>query len=94
MASLVNPELLGYYFVSDNGSTDLQGLFNTISRMLSRFLPEFKPIEYPIEEASKYPGEVLQDPIEFQEKFGIVLPDWQQGIEQTVAAFLAGKNFI
>ncbi len=94
MASLVNPELLGYYFVSDNGSTDFQGLFNAISQMLSRFLPGYKPLEFPIEEATKGAGEVLQNPIEFQEKFGIVLPDWQQGIEQTVAAFLADKNFI
>ncbi len=95
LATLANPGLCGNFFLSDNGVADLKQLIETLAAELSNNLVARKIAEVrTLNSAVKCGGRPEGDPTSFQENFGVILPDWQQGLSETIASFLVQKKLL
>lgn len=88
---LANPDLCGVYNLSANGETTLFELISFIRTVLIRLLPHHKLAQ--ISFADEKPVEQVQGcDTAFMENFNVILPGWQNGVEETIVAYLVHRK--
>ncbi len=85
-AALRNPELLGLYHMSAQGSTTWCGFARAIVGRRAKVVP-IASSEYPT--PARRPRNSVLDNSKLEKSFGVRLPSWQQGLEQVLGMLTA-----
>lgn len=90
---LANPRLCGIYTLAATGIPQRREVIEFMHSTLARLLPhkEIAKISF-TGNVPHLSTEIKDDNTIFMENFGVILPHWQNGVEETIVAYLCARR--